>query len=157
MYKVADGTIIHIFIECLIAQYFWVSMGIYISSPPFTYCLLQLKDLNFGISANSISWQEVFPFVLWNYWINKNRNNHNNLLLPLLITHGNKISLLKRVNWLKINIKWHKPTLGWFKLNVDVAFKYEDLQSGLSGVFRNDDGNCVVGFLKRTLSGLQFK
>lgn len=45
-----------------------------------------------------------------------------------------------------INIKWHAPQKGWIKLNIYSA--YDNLKSGLGGIFRNNKGNWIVGFQK---------
>lgn len=42
--------------------------------------LIFLKDLSPSITAipNTINWEDLFPFMIWNLWLNKNSNNINN-------------------------------------------------------------------------------
>nr|XP_016478792.1 PREDICTED: uncharacterized protein LOC107800150 [Nicotiana tabacum] len=49
-----------------------------------------------------------------------------------------------------IRIRWHMPPDGWYKLNIDGAFKAKKLHCGLSGVIRNRSGDWVVGFYNYT-------
>ncbi|XP_075077818.1 uncharacterized protein LOC142164226 [Nicotiana tabacum] len=49
-----------------------------------------------------------------------------------------------------IKINWHKPPRGWFKLNVDANFNNYNQNCSLGDVFRNANGNWVVGFTKST-------
>ncbi|XP_009796311.1 uncharacterized protein LOC142165418 [Nicotiana tabacum] len=45
-----------------------------------------------------------------------------------------------------INIKWHRPPKGWFKLNIDASFNKSLQNCGLGGVIRNANGHWIVGF-----------
>ncbi|XP_019235506.1 PREDICTED: uncharacterized protein LOC109215848 [Nicotiana attenuata] len=47
-----------------------------------------------------------------------------------------------------IDIKWHPPQKGWYKLNVDGA--HDNLKSGIGGVFRSCSGKWIIGFQKKT-------
>ncbi|XP_075099211.1 uncharacterized protein LOC142176053 [Nicotiana tabacum] len=64
---------------------------------------------------------------------------------------GNLISLRKnpfKIHKIKIGIKWDKPPPGTVKLNIDGAYSQNTMTTGLGGVFRNNNGNWIIGFHK---------
>lgn len=59
-----------------------------------------------------------------------------------LSTRGDQISH-KSV----VNISWHSPPLGFIKLNTDGSALSNPGQLGVGGVFRDEFGNWMGGFL----------
>ncbi|XP_075076638.1 uncharacterized protein LOC142163266 [Nicotiana tabacum] len=47
-----------------------------------------------------------------------------------------------------INVKWHRPPKGLFKLNIDASFHKNMQIYGLGGVIRNANGHWIVGYTK---------
>lgn len=54
----------------------------------------------------------------------------------------------------KITIKFHwiLPRRGWYKLNIDGAFKKGYTSGSIEGVFRNPDGNWILGIQMKAYS-----
>lgn len=44
-------------------------------------------------------------------------------------------------------IKWYPPTNGIIKLNVDGSSKGRPPENGIDGIFRNNTGYCLLGFM----------
>uniref|UniRef100_A0A1S3XQP1 RNase H type-1 domain-containing protein n=1 Tax=Nicotiana tabacum TaxID=4097 RepID=A0A1S3XQP1_TOBAC len=104
-----------------------------------------------------LNWNLFFPFAIWHIWINRNNNNQNNTENPININHiiarAIELRLLTENNILTspkihLNIKWHRPPKGQFKLNIDASFNKNLQQCGLGGVIRNVNGHWIVGFAK---------
>ena len=48
--------------------------------------------------------------------------------------------------------RWKKPSMGFIKLNTDAAFQVSDGSTGLGGIFRDHEGNCLGCFSKFQVS-----
>lgn len=46
---------------------------------------------------------------------------------------------------ISIQVYWIKSQKGWYKLNIDGAFKNGDSHSGIGGIIRNSSGDWVMG------------
>ncbi|OIT34659.1 hypothetical protein A4A49_63691, partial [Nicotiana attenuata] len=58
-------------------------------------------------------------------------------------------------NWdKKIDLKfsWIKPLPGWYKLNIDGTFNKNDANGGIGGIFRNRNGDWILGFTSKIIS-----
>lgn len=107
-----------------------------------------------------ISWEDIFPFIGWNLWLNRNNNNSNNInntSHPLLASSVVKQALEyklftdKKNNTLKripLCISWHATPKGWYKINADGTFRSGKPISGIGGLIRNADSNWTFGFIK---------
>ncbi|XP_070004941.1 uncharacterized protein [Nicotiana sylvestris] len=153
-----EESITHIFFNCKATKPFWDSLGwqnFYKAQDK--HWLIQLKAFDYPIKNNFINWISFFPFAIWYIWLNRNNNNQKNTENPIngdhIIERATKFKLLteKSINTpqkIPIKIRWHKPPKRWFKLNIDASFNSNNQKYGLGGVFRNANGNWVVGFAK---------
>ncbi|XP_019252871.1 PREDICTED: uncharacterized protein LOC109231684 [Nicotiana attenuata] len=61
--------------------------------------------------------------------------------------------LTSRVNTynkkLSINVKWRPPPRGWYKINIDGAFRSDYLEGGISGVIHDYKGQWRTGYHKK--------
>lgn len=77
MCKAGIETIEHIFTECSVVHGFWDLMGFkndvnIISS----HWLTTLRYLHPPYLSNVVTWTDLFLFVIWNIWLNRNNNNN---------------------------------------------------------------------------------
>ncbi|XP_075076389.1 uncharacterized protein LOC142163038 [Nicotiana tabacum] len=102
-----------------------------------------------------LTWRDLFPFVIWNLWMNRNRNNQNstNRVMSSMtaINHAVEYKLMtdresNHTKKIPIHIRWHKPPAGWYKLNIDVSFNVNKVCCGMGGVVRNCKDDWVVGY-----------
>lgn len=52
-----------------------------------------------------------------------------------------------------LNVKWYKPSPGWYKLNTNGAYEGNLLYCSFCGVLRNYNGDWIVGFSKCAYTG----
>lgn len=108
-------TIVHIFLKGTIAQKLWGELGIDMNNyhPNRDNWLLYLHEKNPSLSNKHQSWQNLFPFIIWNLWLNRNNNNTNN--------KTNSISL----KWIMNQTTEYKLLMEW-KTNLDrkIAIKF---------------------------------
>lgn len=76
--------------------------------------------------------KDLFPFAVWNIWLNRNSNNHDktclslNLNWVLQLAFEYKFLTEREVIYPKSQfsrITWHKLKRGQFKLNIDDVYK----------------------------------
>lgn len=129
---------------------------------PNDHWMLFLKNLNphdykLITIPTLLNWEDLFSITIWNLWLNRNSNNINTTSYLLLAFTVTKYSLeykffTDRVHNTSIRIplciSWHAPPIGWFKLNVDGAFRRGKPISGIGGLIRNADSKWTFGFLK---------
>lgn len=77
----------------------WCTYGInYNTVNTNTHWLDYIRQDNTNFSHYYLNWGEVFPFVLWNIWKNRNHNNHNNtscnLEWPIIIKQSLEYKLM---------------------------------------------------------------
>lgn len=136
-------------------QIFWYSLNLNNISPnsDHSHWLDIIRYSNPSIPSINVTWSQLFPFSMWNLWINKNRNIENNttinISIPFVIKQAIEYVLLTNresspSRKIHCNTGWHKPCTGWYKLNVDGAFKNNI--NGLGGVIRNSKGDWILGF-----------
>jgi len=73
--------------------------------------------------------------------------------IHLITTKAIEFRLLTETNVLHapklhIKVRWHKPPIGWFKLNIDVGFHKDMQKCGPGGVIKNAKGDWIVGYNK---------
>lgn len=108
-------------------------------------------------------WPEIFGIGCWLLW--KWRNSHiheQGELIPVDLSEevlrflhkyidrqGVESSQLvgETIRW----IEWHKPKVGWCKLNTDGAWD-DDIRAGCAGVLRGDAGEWLGGFSMRVVT-----
>lgn len=123
----------HIFIHCTIAQKLWQSLNISTNWPNCKDNLRvdKLKNSNPSIPSTMLTWSQLFPYAIWNLWINRNNNHENNssnhVSISSVIKQAIEYALLTtRESAPSKNIicktHWHKPRADWFKINIDGAF-----------------------------------
>lgn len=116
--KTKEESIMHIFFDCKAASVYWNSVGwSSYFSPRDTNWLAQVKDFNHNLKYSCINWKSLFPFLLWNIWINRN-NNQNNTSNPInvdfIIQRSIEYMLLTENHYspnkkIPIKIKWLNP------------------------------------------------
>lgn len=102
-----------------------------------------------------MTWKSLFPFAVWNIWLNRNWNNYENTNLSLNLNRGFQLALEYKFLTERevisptrhpIRISWDKPKGVHFKLNIDGAFKEYTANCDLGGVFRDSNGHWVMDF-----------
>lgn len=134
-----------------------------LTSLPFNkpYWLTLLQNFNANLDQWGISWELFFPFAIWHLWLNRNNNSFNNKYTNLSFTAV--LDRCKEFNYCvnspnyissntTIHIKWLPPTQPSLKLNIDGAFKGKYKTGGIGGVFRNDKGDWILGYLDSALA-----
>ncbi|XP_070005303.1 uncharacterized protein [Nicotiana sylvestris] len=115
--------------------------------------------MNPSISFKALKWEDIYPFCLWNIWLNSNNNNINNISngVSVLLTLNKAVEFKYLIgynhtplNTITIPIKWQKPSKDFFKLNCDSAYTNNTNIGGLGGVIRNNHGKWIVGYQKLT-------
>lgn len=78
-----------------------------------------------------LTWLELYPFIIWNIWVNRNKNNmdntSHNASLERAIDIATKYKLLIQNEKLRvlthtINIMWYKSHNGYLKLTLMAPF-----------------------------------
>lgn len=122
-----------------------------------SHWLIALQGINPSLHNNSITWGDIFPFAILNFWNNRNKNNENNINISFSIFHvlrhvveynllTARGSNLNRA--ILVSIVWNRPPQGWYKLNIGGAFKENICCSDAWGVIRNSNADWIVGFPK---------
>lgn len=77
--KIHRETSKHIFLECMAVKQLWFLLGIDTGSwNNANSWLTSIRDQNVTLKSGIISWKDMFPFVIWTIWINRNNNLYNN-------------------------------------------------------------------------------
>lgn len=101
-----------------------------------------------------LDWDEALPFYLWNIWLTRNDNLHNNtnstikIHIPYALAMEFK-HLTTPKNRAKSKpgfVKWKAPTIG-YKLNTDGSTYSTAKTRGLGGVIRDRKGKWILGFM----------
>ncbi|OIT20739.1 putative ribonuclease h protein, partial [Nicotiana attenuata] len=151
-----NESLLHIFWECKVEKIFWASIDIPFNSPrPQEHWVDFLRDKSPKAQNSLTNWKVAFPFVLWSIWNTRNENNSKNTankintskVFKLALEYQLLATMKPNVNSsIKVKIKWHPPPKDWYKINIDGAFNEENMQGGISGVIRNNNGDWILGF-----------
>lgn len=146
----------HMFRECPFAITFWNKLR---TPPTLSYSnnfdLLEWLKVNClcdpHIKINGAPWSPLFPFAIWEIW--KHRNRVVFKICPLnLHLHSICTWLAKKYFYCvgknqKIKdftttlVRWRKPSMGWFKLNLDGASLGNPGKAGGGSLIRDSQGN----------------
>ncbi|KAF3621090.1 putative thioredoxin O1, mitochondrial-like isoform 3 [Capsicum annuum] len=155
--KSATESVPHIFLDCFIAQKFWLDNGLNICYLDFSssHWLTVLKEQYFPSLTNSTvpyTWLDFLPFALWHIRLNRNNNIHKqatNLLSSSMVTtkllefitmtHNNPTVNLP----ITIDIFWFPPVANTFKLNVDGSYNKISIKGGIDEVIQKQQLNRV--------------
>lgn len=149
--KNEEETLKHIFTTCTVGKNYWTTLGLrFTPGIRGTQWIHSIKNLRSSTPSPYLTWEKIFPFVVWNIWINRNSNNHYNMALNF--NHSHAISLALEYNFLTTKeplsaqsyttmVAWHKPSQKKFKLNINGAFQENTNTGGMSGVFRDHRGD----------------
>lgn len=101
-----------------------------------------------------MKWNYAFPFYLWNIWLSRNgrtfsKPDTRTLRLTPYVRAREYFALAGKNQTIgairKQYIKWNLLAKG-FKLNSDGSHTRETRQGGLGGVFRDHNGNWILGY-----------
>lgn len=101
--------------------------------------LVRVRDLNIMSFSQHFLRKDLFAFVKWGIWVNRNFNNHNtslNVSLTTIIRQASKFKFFAEKSSStptkhRIHIRWRSPHKGWFKLNVDGSYMQNKSQGGI--------------------------
>ncbi|KAL3358784.1 hypothetical protein AABB24_015729 [Solanum stoloniferum] len=153
-------TIEHIFVECYTVRKMWKNLKVLhsinqIENTQGSDWLNIIKTLQVLLNTKYISWKEGFPFFLWNIWLKRNENYHQNTktnictkknlnqAIEFYTLTGNTCLKEKSIKTL---IRWIPPIQG-YKLNTDGSSIRNPGKSGIGGVIRDTKGEWIVGFV----------
>lgn len=123
--------------------------------------LTSIRDLNTPILSPFLTWQELFPFIIWNIWTNRNKNNIDNtshkFSLGSSIKLATEYKLLTQKEILSapihaINVAWNQPHNGFLNLNTNGAFREKENLARLGGTIRDTNGHWILGFQHQCLA-----
>lgn len=125
-------------------------------TPDSNNLLAWLRD-NFSskfVHPSGVEWNIIFPIACRHIWTSHNKT----LFKPNSILHSDSSALTlrnivaKSVEWAfiisrnrekiirQVLVGWEPPCAGYFKHNIDGAFKMETGQSFIGGLLRNHEG-----------------
>lgn len=123
-----------------IATRFWKDISLTFQVDKNTpHWLISIKNGQLYSKTQQGHWANIFSFVIWNLWKNRNYNNINNLEQTLyvnlvlnqsweynFVTERNSLQQSK----IRIAIHWLKLPQDTIKLNIDRAFSNTNLHAG---------------------------
>lgn len=98
------------------------------------------------------------PFILWNIWKSRNNSLSKNKNAPFLGINTQNMSFnalkfyhlaycpLSNSPRCTISVQWHRPPVGFIKLNIDGSFDPNTNNGGTRGVMINHIGDLITGF-----------
>ena len=108
-----------------------------------------------------ILWKFVFPFTTWSIWSARNKfamentpfspNETIDKTLSLSTDHYYSLPATKSSPYpTSINICWHPPPTGYFKLNTDDSVLYSNpRKASAGGLIRDSLGSWIRGFTRK--------
>lgn len=112
-----------------------------------------------GCSWLSFNWSDCFIFICWYIWKWRNKSIFDDQFRypesPLQIISEWFNTMMKVTNVADketLFLRWIKPPLGYFKLNVDGSRDGNGV-IGAGGVIRDSSGNWIQGFAHHIGSG----
>lgn len=146
----------HMFRECPFAITFWNKLR---TPPTLSYSnnldLLEWLKVNClcdpHIKINGAPWSTLFPFAIWEIWKHGNRvvfkicplNLHLHSICTRLATeYFYCVGKNKKIkDFTTTLVRWRKPSVCWFKLNLDGASLGNPGKAGGGGLIRDSQGN----------------
>lgn len=158
----ADETVDHLFRQCDMAMACW-----FIAAAPNNFMFTNYLPLtnwikracsNDNKAVAGISWNLLFPYLLWNLWLARNQISFNGVRSPApeILQRAIKGAKEAQTLLLKHNgpdkasqlwVAWTPPPAGYVKVNTDGAKKANTGLASAGGLIRDDIGQWVVGFL----------
>ncbi|KAF7818437.1 reverse transcriptase [Senna tora] len=156
-----DESSSHIFRDCPLVQNIWSlsnsKVSIQISDPFEAW----IKDncLNSNLATLNTPHNILFIYTLWHIWLARNEYIFKNKMpSPFLIAKKSNASAVEFFHVATenlspplgqpyiLNVKWHPPNVGWWKLNCDGACSGNLGPFAIGGLIRDNLGNWVKGF-----------
>lgn len=142
-----------------LVHHLWDNLGIFnLPSMISHHWLIHSKNSTPKLQYPHLEWFDLFPFLIWGIWINRNYNNTDNTnlkpSLKIIYNHALEYHFLSSRSTPSqatktIRVKWHAPSKGWTKLNIYGACNKTD--NDIGGVFRSNTGKWILGFHKLIL------
>ncbi|GAU15094.1 hypothetical protein TSUD_08320 [Trifolium subterraneum] len=125
---------IHIFFRCAVARDSWCAAGLSSVLHNDAYQQSNAMDRIFAVCSNEnsdITPRQIgrYAFDAWNDWYSVHKLQSNSE------SRTTEADL----------VRWEKPTLGWVKCNVDVAFVPGSGRTSVGLCFRNNRGQVMAG------------
>ncbi|GAU23341.1 hypothetical protein TSUD_237950 [Trifolium subterraneum] len=150
---------IHIFFRCAVARDSWCATGLSTDLHNDAYQQSNAMDRIFAMCSNESSAKVGrVAMLLWCIWQNRNDKLWNdNVQTPRQI---GRYAFDAWNDWYSVHklqsngdsrtaeadlVRWKKPTLGWVKCNVDVAFVPGSGRTSVGLCFRNNRGQVMAG------------
>jgi hypothetical protein len=157
-------TMLHVLRDCPLAIGVWLNMvGLQHRDNFFNANLQQWIILNMNTKlgmGGMKNWSEFWASACHSlsYWRNKMPHDSGSVLpnkpwlevlqrVQIYDVTTNNNAVMHNNNKVIENIHWQPPSLGWIRLNPDVAAKGENI-AGCGGVPRGDSGEWICGFSK---------
>ncbi|KAJ1375425.1 Ribonuclease H-like superfamily [Sesbania bispinosa] len=117
------------------------------------------------LNSNGDPWHITFAIAIWSLWQARNDflfSSTHNLLMDMPLFHRIHVKALEIFSTLysdrgssspnrnprQVLINWKCPPNDYVKCNVDASVRPPTGEATCGGVFRNDHGTCIMGFVR---------
>lgn len=147
--------------DCPFTATFWRKLGVPVSLISSGLDILSWLEANCMynplIKANGYPWRTLFTFAIWSLWKHRNRvvfenntlnTNLHDSCLKQTIEYVYYVGKSFRTNQMvNIQVRWNKPSKGWFKLNMDRASFGNPGKARGARLIQDHRGTWIRGFI----------